>query len=164
MHVSTYLHCKRLQWTLLTKSRNTVDRGLNRFLLWFSNVEFLVWHSLRNDSLNKVHKDWWYENPRKQLWCESTSLGVLRGWSRSQPKAFPDSTEGLTRDAFIITILVHLFILVTIDWQNQLQKKKKSDTNECIYKTETDLQILKTNLWFPKWKCGWGRDKLGLWD
>ena len=125
MHVSTYLHCKRLQWTLLTKSRNTVDRGLNRFLLWFSNVEFLVWHSLRNDSLNKVHKDWWYENPRKQLWCESTSLGLLRGWSRSQPKAFPDSTEGLTRDAFIITILGHLFILVTSDWQNQLQKKKK---------------------------------------
>ena len=42
------------------------------------------------------------------------------------------------------------------------KKKKKCDTNECVYKTETDLQILKTNLWLPKWKCGWGRDKLGV--
>ena len=26
----------------------------------------------------------------------------------------------------------------------------KNETNELIYKTETDLQILKTNLWFTK--------------
>ena len=31
----------------------------------------------------------------------------------------------------------------------------KSDTNEFIYKTETDLQISKTNLWLPKGKLGW---------
>ena len=30
----------------------------------------------------------------------------------------------------------------------------KNDTNEPIYKTETDLQILKTNLWLPKGKRG----------
>ena len=34
----------------------------------------------------------------------------------------------------------------------------KNDTNELIYKTETDLQISKTNLWLPKRRC-WGRDK-----
>ena len=31
---------------------------------------------------------------------------------------------------------------------------KKNGTNELIYKTSTDLQILKTNLWLPKGKCG----------
>ena len=35
----------------------------------------------------------------------------------------------------------------------------KSDTKEFIYKTETDSQTLKTNLWLPKGKGG-GRDKL----
>ena len=39
----------------------------------------------------------------------------------------------------------------------------KNDTNEIIYRTETALQILKTNLWLPKGKHG-GRDKLGAWD
>ena len=29
-------------------------------------------------------------------------------------------------------------------------KKKKNDTNKLIYKTETDLQTLKRNLWLPK--------------
>ena len=38
----------------------------------------------------------------------------------------------------------------------------KYDTNERIYKTETDSQTQKTNLWLPKGKGGgWGRDKLG---
>ena len=32
---------------------------------------------------------------------------------------------------------------------------KKKDTNELTYKTETDLQTSKTNLWLPKGK-GWG--------
>ena len=36
-------------------------------------------------------------------------------------------------------------------------KKKKKDTNERIYKTETDSQTSKTNLWLPK-------QKLRLWD
>ena len=40
------------------------------------------------------------------------------------------------------------------------------DTSELIYKTETDLQILKTNLWLPKGKSvcaggGW-KDKTGV--
>ena len=38
-----------------------------------------------------------------------------------------------------------------------------NDINELIYKTETDSQISKTNLWLPKGKGG-GRDKLGAWD
>ena len=32
----------------------------------------------------------------------------------------------------------------------------KNDTNELIYKTETDLQISKTNLWLPKGKLRGG--------
>ena len=32
----------------------------------------------------------------------------------------------------------------------------KYDTNELIYKTETDLQTYKTNLWSPKGKEGEG--------
>ena len=36
------------------------------------------------------------------------------------------------------------------------------DTSELIYKTEIDLQILKTDLWLPKGNHGTGRwDKLG---
>ena len=37
------------------------------------------------------------------------------------------------------------------------------DTKELIYKTETDSQTLKTNLWLPKGKCGAG-DGLRVWD
>ena len=40
----------------------------------------------------------------------------------------------------------------------------KKDTNEFIYKTETDLQILKTNLWLPKMKVCVVGNKLGVWD
>ena len=40
----------------------------------------------------------------------------------------------------------------------------KNDINELTYKTETDSHILKTNLWLPKGKEGWGRDKSGAWD
>ena len=36
------------------------------------------------------------------------------------------------------------------------------DTNELIYKTETDSQVLKTNLWLPKGKEG-GEEKLVVW-
>ena len=39
----------------------------------------------------------------------------------------------------------------------------KNDTNELIYKTEKDLQLLKTNLSLPKGKC-WGEHKSGAWD
>ena len=38
----------------------------------------------------------------------------------------------------------------------------KNDTDELTYKTETDSQTQKTNLWLPKGKVG-GRDKLGGW-
>ena len=36
--------------------------------------------------------------------------------------------------------------------------------NELIYKTETDSQTWKTNLWLPKGKKEGGKDKLGVWD
>ena len=39
----------------------------------------------------------------------------------------------------------------------------KNYTNELIYKTETDSQISKTNLWLPKGKRSWGRDESGAW-
>ena len=39
----------------------------------------------------------------------------------------------------------------------------KNDTDELTYKTETDSQTQKTNLWLPKEKRV-GRDKLGVWD
>ena len=34
--------------------------------------------------------------------------------------------------------------------------KKQNDTDELIYKTETDSQTQKTNLWLPKGKAGGG--------
>ena len=37
------------------------------------------------------------------------------------------------------------------------------DTGEVIYKTETDSQTQKTNLWLPKGIVA-GEDKLGIWD
>ena len=39
----------------------------------------------------------------------------------------------------------------------------KNDTNELICKEETDLQILRTNLWLPVRKCGGRKDKSGSW-
>ena len=46
---------------------------------------------------------------------------------------------------------------------NDMWNQKKSDTNELIYKTETNSQTQKTNLWLAKRKAG-RRDKLGIWD
>ena len=40
----------------------------------------------------------------------------------------------------------------------------KSDANELIYKTETDSQTQKTNLWLPQEKRGGGRINGGLAD
>ena len=40
----------------------------------------------------------------------------------------------------------------------------KYDTNEHIYETKADSQIQRTYLWLPKWREGWGRDGLGVWD
>ena len=34
----------------------------------------------------------------------------------------------------------------------------KNDTNELVYKTETDSQTMKTNLWFPKGRGGGERN------
>ena len=42
--------------------------------------------------------------------------------------------------------------------------KKENDTNELIYKPETDSQSLKTNLWLLKVKGWGGQDKLRVWD
>ena len=35
-----------------------------------------------------------------------------------------------------------------------LNVESKNNTNELIYKIETDSQILKSNVWLPKRKCG----------
>ena len=41
----------------------------------------------------------------------------------------------------------------------------KYDTNELIYKTETDSQTERTGLWLPRGRGGeWRRDGLGVWD
>ena len=37
----------------------------------------------------------------------------------------------------------------------------KNNTNESVYKTDTDSQTQKTNLWLPK---GSGMDKLRVWN
>ena len=39
---------------------------------------------------------------------------------------------------------------------NQKKKKEKKETNEFTYKTETYLQMSKTNLQLPKGECGGG--------
>ena len=39
----------------------------------------------------------------------------------------------------------------------------KNDSNELIYKTETDSHTSKTNFWLPKGE-GDERDKLVIWD
>ena len=43
-----------------------------------------------------------------------------------------------------------------------MESKKKSDTNESIYKAEMDPLTKKTKLLLPKWKGI--VDKLGVWD
>ena len=61
----------------------------------------------------------------------------------------PD-TEGSKRKKNIICY--YLFV----------ESRKENDTNELIYKTETDSRTWKTNLWLPR---GEGRgDKLGARD
>ena len=41
-----------------------------------------------------------------------------------------------------------------------MQNLKKNDTNELIYKTETDSQTQRTNLWLPGGNGG-GKGQLG---
>ena len=48
--------------------------------------------------------------------------------------------------------------MISLIWESNL----KNDTNELIYKVESDLQILKTNSWLPKGKHGRGH-KSGAW-
>ena len=46
-----------------------------------------------------------------------------------------------------------------IMWYSLYVESKKKGTNELMYKTEIELQMQKTNLWFPGSKGG--RNKLG---
>ena len=42
---------------------------------------------------------------------------------------------------------------------------KENDANELIYKTETDSQLMKANLWLPKkkdWGEGWMNWEIGI--
>ena len=41
-----------------------------------------------------------------------------------------------------------------IIYHSYVESNLKNNTNELIYKTETDSQILKTNFWLPKGKHG----------
>ena len=41
-------------------------------------------------------------------------------------------------------------------------ESKKSDINELIFKTKTDVQMKKTDLWLPKGKPAVGEDKFGV--
>ena len=49
-------------------------------------------------------------------------------------------------------------------YHSYVESNFKNDTNELIYKRETDLQISKTNLRLPKGRNIVGRDKSGAWD
>ena len=50
--------------------------------------------------------------------------------------------------------VVHIYN-VSISYDiTHVKSNLKNDKNELIYKIETDLQVLKTNLWLPKGKCG----------
>ena len=40
----------------------------------------------------------------------------------------------------------------------------KYDTNEAMYETETDSQTQRTDLWLPRGRVGWGRDRVGVWS
>ena len=51
---------------------------------------------------------------------------------------------------------------INIIWYHLYVNSKKNNTNESIYKTETDSQIQKANLGLPKGKEG--GDKLWVWD
>ena len=46
---------------------------------------------------------------------------------------------------------------------DMLKHLKKNDTNELIYRTETDSQIQRMNLRLPGGR-GWGEDILGVWN
>ena len=48
-----------------------------------------------------------------------------------------------------------------IMWYYLQVQCNKNNTDELIYNTETNSQILKSNLWLPKQKRGGGSDKLG---
>ena len=50
-----------------------------------------------------------------------------------------------------------------ISYNNAYVESKKKWSKELIYKTETNSQILKSNLWLPKRNMV-ERDKLGSWD
>ena len=59
------------------------------------------------------------------------------------PRDYHTKWSRLDRERQISYDITHMWNLIL-----------KSDTNELIYKTETDLHILKTNLWLPKGKPG----------
>ena len=58
-------------------------------------------------------------------------------------------------------IYIYIYKYVTDEHINDTDELI-NDSDEFIYKTETDSQTLKTNLWLPKGKGG--RDKSGVWD
>ena len=75
--------------------------------------------------------------PRPELYGQGAAYFVLKSILKSQ-------TE---KDKYMISFICGI---------------RKYDTNELIYKTETDSETQRTDLWLPKGKGG--RDKLGGWD
>ena len=71
-----------------------------------------------------------------------------------------DPGQWNSKSAFLEKDKYHSYVDVIRDVESNLKMFK--DTSELIYKTEIDLQVLKTDLWLPKGKHGRGRwDKLG---
>ena len=52
-----------------------------------------------------------------------------------------------------IIILIDKLDRQTIQDITYVESKKKKNTNELIYETETDSQTQKTNIWLPKGKA-----------
>ena len=62
-----------------------------------------------------------------------------------------------------VIILSELRKRKTTSYDVTYMRNLKTDTNELIYKRETDSQMFKTNLWLPRGKeRGWIIRSLGL--
>ena len=75
-------------------------------------------------------------------------LGHKKEWNNAicsnmgEPRNYHTKWSKSDRERQISYDITHMWHLIL-----------KKDRSELIYKTETDLQISKTNLWSPKGKC-----------
>ena len=61
----------------------------------------------------------------------------------------PFAETWMNLEMSILSEVRHKYRMISLRWNLIF----KNDINEFIHKTETDSQILKTNLWLPKGKC-----------